>query len=141
MDKPKNNKKDLNKKKRKIIIKTRVFLTDSFEFDVENERAIRGYIVAHLATTIAHVGRYGDLPLAAHSHVLHAHVPALDHVAFAQLKLKRLAARARVELLAVLFQSTRVVHVNELAFFRLWSFTFLSHLTSYFISTHSLDSN
>lgn len=104
--KSENNKlhyKNKQTKKKIQILEALDRLTDSFEFDIEHESTIGWYVVAHLAIAVAHIWRHGDLPLAAYFHVLDAHVPAFDHVAFAQLKLERLATDARVELFAVLF--------------------------------------
>ena len=49
-------------------------LTDRFEFDIEHERAVGGYVVAHFLGTVAHVRRDGDGSLAADLHVLEADV-------------------------------------------------------------------
>ena len=90
-------------------------LADCLELDVEDERAVGWYVLAHGLAAIGQIGRYGERSLAAHFHVLDANVPAFDDLAGAEAKAKWLARHALVELLAALLEAARVVDVSELA--------------------------
>src|ERR1700733_568876 len=92
-------------------------LLDSKQLDVEYERRVRRDDATCAALPVAQSRRDDEAPLSADGHTSHALIPALDHLARADAKAKRLIAIARaVELLAFVLgrlrgeEPARVVH-------------------------------
>src|SRR6185312_15041144 len=77
------------------------------ELDLEDERRVRGDLVAHGARAVAEVRRDHELALAAFLHPGDALVPALDDAALAELE--------REALVAVLSRGVELAPVRERA--------------------------
>merc|ERR1719221_1553718 len=101
---------------------------NKFALDVEDQGGVGRNVWRSSSSTVAKLGRDDQLPLAAHLHAQHAHVPALDDLPGAQLELERLPVLEAVKLLVVGLQSSLVVHPHHVAWLALRPAPFLHFL-------------